>query len=202
MTITLADARARVRLRLEDTSEAPGWSDADIDAGFRQALDEYSYRFPEQQTVAVPVSAGATAIDLPDRSAEVRRVVDPRGTVVPPRGQPVRAVSADEQSWEVWAGRVEFARALMAGNYSLWVTTPRTLPESDGEPLPVSDDDISLIVIGAALWCLEQRSVAEWKRGPLPARYETVLRRARDEYQSAWRARLRRVRTGRLLGTG
>ena len=201
MTITLANTRERVRLRLEDTGATTSWNDDEIDAGLRQALDEFSHRVPQEQTVTLEASEEDTSLKLPAGVRRVVRVVDPRGRVVPPQTIPLRGTAGSEQAWEVWGDRLEFSRRLPAGDVEVRYLGPRAFPESDGDPMPVPEEDLSLLVLGAAVWCLEQRSVAEWKRGALPARYEMVLRRAREEYQAAWRSRERQVRTGRLLGT-
>lgn len=202
MSVTVSEARTRVRLRLEDGGASTVWSDEEIDAGLRQALDTYSHWFPDERSIEVQVQQGERSIDLPDDALRIQRVIDPRGSVIPPRGMPLRGTSAEEQGWEVWSDRIAFSCPLPAGDYEVWYTAPREFPSEDGEPLPVPANDVSLLVTGAVVWCLEQRSVAEWKRGPLPARYETVLRRAREEHDAAWRTKGRQVRTGRVVGTG
>lgn len=202
MTSTLNDARTRVRLRLEDTGTNTAWSDEEIDAGLTQALDEYSHRFPAERRAEVPVQQGDSSIDVPEGAWKVQRVTDPSGQVIPPQSISVRKRAGEEQAWEVWGERIEFNRALAGGEYTIRFTATRAFPGDSGDPLPVPDGDVSLLVTGAVAWCLEQRSVAEWKRGALPARYETVLRRARDEYREAWQSRLRQMRVGRVVGTG
>jgi hypothetical protein len=202
MSVTLNHARNQVRLRLEDSGASTAWSDEEIDAGLRQALDQYSHRFPAELQIASPVSPGESSIELPDEVREVVRVIDPRGAVVPPQSIPLRGTAGSEQAWEVWGNRLEFSRKLPEGEVQIWYLGPRTLPKDDNESIPVPDEDVSLLVLGAAAWCLEQRAIADWKRGALPARYETVLRRAQDEYRASWRSRQRRLRVGRVLGTG
>jgi hypothetical protein len=202
MSLSLSNARLRVRLRLEDTGASTSWSDEEIDAGLTQALDEYSHRFPAERSTVVSVQQDDTSIDLPEGAWQVKRIVDPRGQVIPPQSVRVRGRPGEEQAWEVWGDRIEFNRALFAGEYEIRFTASREFPENESDPLPVPDADVSLLVAGAVAWCLEQRSVAEWKRGVLPARYETVLRRARDEYHQAWQGRMRQVRTGTVFGTG
>lgn len=202
MSVSLSDVRSQVRLRLEDTGASTSWSDEEIDAGLRQALDEYGHRYPLEQRTDTPVAEGDSSVDLPDGARKVVRVIDPHGRVVPPQPIPARATAGVEQAWEVWGDRVEFARNLPAGSVELWFLGQRSFPGNDEDPLPVPDDDVSLLALGSAAWCLEQRAVAEWKRGALPARYETVLRRAQDAYRAAWRTRQRQVRTGRIVGTG
>lgn len=201
MTVTLADVRAMVRLRLEDTGAMTSWSDDAIDAGLSQALDEYSHRYPQERQDEIPVEQGDMSIDLPDGARQVVRVIDPSGYVIPPQSVPVRGTSGSEQAWEVWGNRIELNRRLPAGTVVIWYLGSRQFPAGDSVSMPVPSEDVSLLVIGAAVWCLEQRSVADWKRGALPARYEMVLRRARDEYRAAWRAKERRVRTGQVIGT-
>lgn len=199
---TLSETRQRVRLALEDTGASTSWTDEEIDEGLVRALDEYSHRSPVELKAEIPVSEGDSSLDLPNGARSVHRVIDPNGSVLPPQAIPLRGTAGSEQSWEVWGDRVEFARRLPAGDVTLWYLGARDFPESDEAPVPVPDEDVSLLILGAVMWCLEQRSVADWKRGVLPARYETVLRRAQEAYRSAWRSRERRVRTGRVLGTG
>jgi hypothetical protein len=200
--MTLADVREQVRLRLEDTGTTTSWSDEEIDASLRQALAHHSHRFPAEQRMGIPVSPGDSSIELPDELQKVVRVIDPRDMVVPPQTIPLRGVAGSEQAWEVWGNRLEFSRMLPEGTVQLWYLGARSFPEEDSGPVPVPDEDVSLLVLGSVAWCLEQRAVADWKRGALPARYETVLRRAQDDYRAAWRSRERRVRVGRVVGTG
>jgi hypothetical protein len=200
--LILSETRGRVRLRLEDTGTTTSWSDEEIDAGLHQALDTYGHRFPAEQRSEFPVSSGDSSIELPDGIRKVVRVVDPRGAVVPPQSIPLRGKAGSEQAWEVWGNRLEFSRTLPDGEIQVWYLGPREFPGDETEPIPVPADDVSLLVLGAVTLCLEQRAVADWKRGSLPARYETVLRRAQDEYRAAWRSRERRVRVGRVVGTG
>jgi hypothetical protein len=200
--MTLTEIRNQVRLRLEDTGTTTSWSDEEIDAGLRQALDTYSFRSPAEQRMEIPVASGDSSIELPEEVRKVVRVIDPRGAVVPPQTIPLRGTVGSEQAWEVWGNRLEFSRTLPEGSVQIWYLGSRTFPESDSEPVPVPDEDVSLLGLGAAAWCLEQRAVADWKRGALPARYETVLRRAQDDYRAAWRGLERRIRVGRVVGTG
>jgi hypothetical protein len=201
MAAALNEVRNQVRLRLEDASGA-GWSDEEIDAGLSQSLDEYSHRRPQEMRKAIEVTIGDMSVDLPEGARQVLRVIDPAGNVIPPQSVPLRGSAGSEQAWEVWGNRIEFNRRLPEGEIDVWFHGPRAFPANDAEPMPVPDEDVSLLVAGAVVWCLEQRSVAEWKRGALPARYEMVLRRAQEEHRAAWRTRERRIRSGRIVGTG
>jgi hypothetical protein len=129
------------------------------------------------------------------------RVIDPRGATVPPQTIPLRGTAGSEQSWDVWGDRLEFARRLPAGTVEIRYLGPREFPEDESNSMPVPDGDATLVIVGAVRWCLEQRSIADWKRGSLPARYEMVLRRAQENERAAWRTRERQVRIGRMLGT-
>lgn len=198
---TLSEARDHVRLALEDLTSTPLWSDEEIDTGLRQSLECYSQRVPKELTVEIPVDEGDSSITLPTGTRRVLRVIDPRGGVIPPQTIPLRGTAGAEQSWEVWGDRVEFARRLPAGNVEIRYLGPRTFPPDDESAMPLLADDLSLLILGAVRWCLEQRAIADWKRGSLPARYEMVLRRAQENEQAAWRNRERRINTGRMLGT-
>lgn len=198
---TLAETRDHVRLALEDLSSSPVWSDEEIDAGLRQSLEGYSHRVPQEQTAEIPVAQGDSSLTLPDGVRRVLRVTDPRGAVIPPQAIPLRGTAGSEQSWEVWGNRVEFARRLPGGEVEIRYLGPRLFPPDEQSSMPVLEDDLSLLVVGAVRWCLEQRAIADWKRGSLPARYEMVLRRAQENEQAAWRTRDRQVRTSRMFGT-
>jgi hypothetical protein len=198
---TLAETRDDVRLALEDMSSSPIWSDEEIDAGLRQSLERYSHRVPQVKTTNIPVAQGDSSLTLPDGVHRVLRVTDPRGSVIPPQTIPLRGTAGAEQSWEVWGNRVEFARRLPGDEVEIRYLGPRAFPTDDQSTVPVPEDDLSLLITGAVRWCLEQRAIADWKRGSLPARYEMVLRRAQENEQTAWRTRDRQVRTGRILGT-
>jgi hypothetical protein len=66
----------------------------------------------------------------------------------------------------------------------------------------VPESDVSLILAGAAAWCVEFRSLEEWKRGLVAARYEQRLQAVKAEYRHQWRARRRRVRMGAVSASG
>jgi hypothetical protein len=170
------------------------WSDADIAEGLQTALDTYSsWMLLEKRTTIAGVE-GDLWLDLPADLVSVVRVVAPWGGVIPRRGNPMRSQVAEELAWEQWGDRLEFSRALTAGDYAIWYTATRTLPATDGGELPVPEADVTLLVVDAAVVCLDRLGVEEWKRGALPARYEVILRRARGESARLWATRRGRAR--------
>lgn len=203
MTVTLGEARGRVRRRLEDTTGSPLWADALVDEGLRGALDDYSQWSPSQSSGTFVAAAGDLSASLPAGAIEVARIVDPNGFVIPRKvGDGVRSVSADELTWDIWGSSLLFTRGLLAGTYTVFYTTARGLPDVEGDSIGVPDQDVSLLVAGATVYCIEQRLTAEWKRGELPPRYGEALRAARADYAHAWDVRRRKVRVTMLQADG
>ena len=193
--LTLGETRARVRRRLEDAGAMALWPDALLNDGLGATLDAYSQWLPAQRSAAVVVADGDTTLALPTEVLEVRLVLDPTGAVLPP--SPAGAGLENgraEQGWERWGALLRVQHPLAAGTYTLLYTAARVMPAGDGEPFPVRDADVSLIVAGAAVYALETRAIQEWKRGALPDRYETALRVLKAAYDAAWDQRRRRVR--------
>lgn len=199
---TLADVRTRLRRRLEDTSGTPLWSNAELDEALKAALEAYTARSPKEATATLSASGGETSLTLPADVVEVVRVVSPAGDVVPRRTAPARAVGGEELAWESFAGRLEFAAKLSAGNYQVWYYGERAWPAADTDPFPVDDPDVPYIVAWAAVWALELRLTAEWKRSALPARAGVTLEEARRTLRAEERARFRRVRVRQVEATG
>ncbi len=199
---TLADVRTRLRRRLEDTSGTPLWTNAELDEALKAALEAYTARMPKEGKAALTASGGETSLVLPADVVEVVRVVAPTGAVVPRRSEPVRAVAGEELAWEAFAGRLEFSGKLGAGNYEVWYYGERPWPGGDGATFPVDDADVPYIVAWAAVWALELRLTAEWKRSALPARAGVVLEEARRTLRAEERARFRRVRVRQVEATG
>jgi hypothetical protein len=187
---TMADMRARVRMRLEETTPAI-WTDAEIDEGITGALEAYSWLFPKEATTGITVPANATSVALPTGAIEVRRVVLADGTVVPKRGAPRGVVSGEELAWEVFAGLLHFSRTLAAQTLTVWYTTAMTLAD-----LPAADE--GLIVLGGVAQALEARAIQEFKRGgpSSGASDHAPLQRAQAAFEREVHRRKRRVRAG------
>ena len=191
---TTAAMRARVRTRLEETTAAV-WSDAEIDECVTGALEAYSWLFPKEATAGVAASAGATSVAVPAGTIDVRRVVLEDGQVVPRRARPQRWTDDEELAWEVFAGAIHFSRALSAQTLTVWHTTMMTLAD-----LPVSDE--GLIVLGGVVQALEARAVQDLKRGgSIDGGYDSVVSRARDDFEREIARRGRRARSALVAGT-
>ena len=204
---TLRDVRDRLRIRLEDASVSPLWSDTTLDAGLQRALDAYSQWNPNESVDTFTANDGDTSATVPSGGApaggeHVLKVIDPNGWTIPPlAGESLRYTGDEELSWTVFAGSLRFARPLSAGTYTVYMTGARAWPSGDDTEFPVPESDIGLIVAGATVYALEVRATQEWKRGPLPARYSEAINEARSAYAAEWRERRRVIRVRRLGST-
>lgn len=200
---TLSEMRTRVRVWLEDEAASPLWSDAEIDEGLKAELDEYSAWNPDHVRQTYAVAAGNTSISLGVEVLGVYRVVDPNGRIVPRRSaSPARYVADEEQSWELWGSTLSLARQVVAGDWTVWYEGYRAFPATDAGTFPVPAGDEALIVAGAVVWCLEHRAREEWKRGPLPPRYEQRLQAAKADYRDLMNQTRRRLRVATVEVTG
>lgn len=200
---TLAEVRTRVRTWLEDSGASPLWSDEAIDEGLNDALIEFGYGEPAQKTTTITAAAGATLLTPPDDFQRCARLIDPNGAIVPQRAaSAARYVADEEQSWEDFAGNLRLARPATAGDYTLWYEALYAFPATDATAWPTPADSIPLIIAGACYWALQERAVQEWKRGPLPARYQERITSALEDYHRLQAARRRRVRTSTVEVSG
>lgn len=192
---TLSTVRARVRTRLEEQAAAV-WSDAEIDEAITASLEEYSHLFPREESVALPVSAGATSVDGPEGTFEVLRLTLENGWVVPRRASPVGNSRGEELAWEWFGGTIHFSRPIEAQTLSVWCLTGSAIEQ-------VPEADIGVIVLGAVWRALQQRGVQDFKRGgPLGGMsYGSAVGSSEREYTRAMDARRRRARS-RALGVG
>jgi hypothetical protein len=201
---TLGEVRDRLRARLEDTSDAPLWSDTTLDEGLQRALDAYSQWNPSESIDTFTAADGDTSAALPSgetpaSGSRVLKVIAPNDDVIPPKaGGSVGYTGDEEQSWTVFAGSLRFARPLSAGTYTVYSTGARAWPAADESDFPVPESDLGLILAGAAVYALEVRATQEWKRGPLPARYSEAINEARAAYAAEWRERRRVIRVRHL----
>ena len=90
---------------------------------------------------------------------------------------------------------------MAAGDYTIWGEWARVFP-TDGEEFPVPDGDVTLIVAGAACWCLDFQAMEEWKRGAIPRGYEQRVSAAKAEYRRQLDLCRRRLRAGRMAASG
>lgn len=199
---TLSEVRSRLRRRLEDTGLSPLWSDEQLDEALRAALEAYGARVPVEARAELAATGDETELALPADLVEVVRVVAPSGAVLPRRARPLREVGGEELAWEAFAGKLVFSGKLPAGRYEVWYLGRRGWPAGEAEPLPVEETDVPYVVAWAAVWALELRLTAEWKRSALPARAGVVLEEARRTLRAEERARFRRVRVRQVEATG
>ena len=99
--ITRADLRASLRIRLEDPTPNPLWSDAMLHDFLREALHRYSARFPAQRTEIAIATGGELLLPLsgPATERDIVRVHQPDGTLLP------HAVDGDRApGWSFWNG--------------------------------------------------------------------------------------------------
>jgi hypothetical protein len=186
---TMAGLRARVRLRLEETTEAL-WSDDVIDEAIGAALEEYNHLFPREERLPLAHSGGAGPVELTGETVGIVRVVLANGRVVPRRSIASGSPSGEVLAWEWFAGGLHFNRAIEAQSLDVWRLTPFSL-----EQVPVWDG--GLLVLGGLWRTLQQRSVQEVKRGPMLGGMadREVVRAAGREYTRALNLRRRRVRS-------
>lgn len=185
---TLASLRARVRLRLEETTEAI-WSDDVIDEALGATLEEYNHLFPREERLPVAHPGGQGPLTLEGNTTGIVRVVLANGWTVPRRSAASGSPSGEALAWEWFGGELLFSRALEAQSIDVWRYTPHEIEQ-------VPEWDCGLLVLGAVWRTLQQRSVQEVKRGLFLAGQpaQDVVRSAEREYNLALRRRLRRAR--------
>ena len=194
---TRSDLRASLRIRLEDPTPAPLWTDAVLHDFLREALHRYSARFPRQMTDTIVATGGELALPLvePVTERDVARVYLPDGALLP------RAVTGDPTpGWSFWNSTLVLNTPAPAGSWRIDRLALRTMPDDDvtSIDLPIGDEEI--VVLLAASGALLRRSVEVGKRGQETS--SLALVRVADAYERAAesliRARFRRVMGGVL----
>lgn len=199
---TLATARTLLRRRLEDASGTPLWSDALLGDALAAALNEYSQWSRQQGTTTFTASAGQLNVALPPTAREVVRVSDSAGRIYPRATAGGGRARDIEVEWEIWGGTLYFTAGLAADTYTIRYTADWTAPAGDGDSFGIPEADMDLLYALAAVVALSERAVQEWKRGQLPARYQTALSEARATAERQWDARRRRIRATSVVGQG
>ena len=194
---TRADLRAKLRVRLEDPTPNPLWSDAMLHDFLLEAMHRYSARFPLQQTETVVASGGELVlpVDGPASEREIVRVRLPNGSVLP------RAVEGDRRpGWTFWNGALLLTMQAPAGDWQVDYLAMHPFPTDDLTPLDIPSADEEIVVLLAASAALLRRSVEVGKRGLESA--SLALVRVADAYErsaeSLIRARMRRAFGGTL----
>ncbi|TXG86763.1 MAG: hypothetical protein E6R14_02405 [Thermomicrobiales bacterium] len=194
---TRADLRASLRIRLEDPTPAPLWSDVVLHDFLREALYRFSARFPLQQTESVVAIGGELLLPLSGPSSE-RDIVSvrlPGGDLLP------HAVAGDSAAgWSFWNGALALTVPAAAGTWRIDYLALRSLPDDDVTPVELTDGDAEILVLMAASGALLRRSVEVGKRGLDTS--SLALVRVAEAYErsaeSLIRARFRRAVGGTL----
>lgn len=192
---TRADLRASLRIRLEDPTPNPLWSDTILHDFLAEALHRYSARFPLQQTMTVAAVGGELVlpIGLPLAVRDIGRVRLPNGSILPPAREDDRAFG-----WSFWNGALVLNRPALAGNWQIEYLALRNLPNDDVSSLDLLSGDEEIIVQFAASSALLRRSVEAGKRGMDSS--SLALVRVAEAYERAANS-LIRTRQRRALGS-
>lgn len=157
-----ADLRASLRIRLEDPTPAPLWSDTMLHDFLAEALNRFSSRFPAQQTELVIASGGERTLPLegPTGERDIVRVRQPNGALLSP------AIADDvAPGWSFWNGALVLSAPAAAGTWQIDYHALRQLPLDDITLIELSTGDSEIVVLFAAASALLRRSVEVGKRG-------------------------------------
>lgn len=195
---TRAELRASLRVRLEDPTPAPLWTDAVLNDLLAEAVHRYSARFPQQLTETVAAAGGELLLPLtgPAVERDIVRVRQPDGSLLS------HAVESDRApGWSFWSGALLLNVPAVAGNWRIDYLALRQLPADDVTSLGLPAGDDEIVVLFAASSALLRRSVEVGKRGMESS--SLALVRVAEAYERAAegliRARLRRAVGGSLL---
>lgn len=159
---TRADLRASLRIRLEDPTPNPLWSDTVLHDFLAEAMHRYSARFPLQRTMTVVAVGGELVlpIGLPLAAREINRVRLPDGSILPP------AMNDDHAfGWSLWNSALVLNKPAVTGTWQIEYLALRHLPNDDVISLDLPPGDEEIIVQFAASSALLRRSVEVGKRG-------------------------------------
>lgn len=205
---TRAELRSAVRERLEDTTSAPLWSDAALNAYLVAAARAYGVAIPRRATaVTAAVVLGAVSVGLPAGVPEtgIVAVRDGRGrdvVIATERQGPAPAdASGLVQAWSVWGSTLRFqrpARGDEVGVWSLDYLAGRELVGDDVTAQPIDAGDEPIVVALVCAQALERRAVEDGKRGAKAADVDRRAASFRIEAKQLLSARKRRVRAGYL----
>jgi hypothetical protein len=194
---TRAELRASLRVRLEDPTPAPLWTDAVLHDYLREALHRYSGRFPQQRTETLLAIGGEHLLPVtgPKGERDIARVILPDARVLP------RMVEGDPTpGWRFWNGALVLNADAPAGPWSVEYLALRELPDDDVTEIELPAGDEEIVVLMAASGALLRRSVEVGKRGLDTS--SLALVRVAEAYERAAeslvRSRLRRAVGGAL----
>lgn len=198
---TLAGLRARVRLRLEESSPAI-WSDAELDECIAAALEAFALRAPLEVITSSSIPDGSRSAALPSGTRQVLRVELGDGHVLPRRGAATRlgtdaegadtGAGAGTVGWEVFANALRFTHPLAAQTLRIWHTSTPTIAE-------VLSADEGVLVLGGVACALQARAMQDAKRGvgagdAAATGINPVVARAEQAFAMALDRRTRRAR--------
>ena len=199
---TRATLRTALRGRLEDLGAGPLWDDALLNEAIAAAIRRYGQEMPAHRATTLALTAGARSAVLPAdvEDDRIAAVTDPAGTRVPRHhAVPGDASAPGGQAWRVWGGLLSLDLPALAGSWRVEYRAARAIPADDAVAVDVAAGDEEIVLGLATAAALEQRVVAEAKRGTANA---ALRARADLSRQTAERAlaQRRRVVRGTWLG--
>jgi hypothetical protein len=169
-----ADLRASVRVRLEDSSNSPVFSDVDLNDLIHQAIREYGEWVPKMASAAPTVLLDAISIPMP-AGATAESIVAVRDF----RGKDVIAMNGraglgpeqmlyNEQAWRAWGGTIRLQRKVTATEAGAWAIdyeTGREPVDDDvtAQPIEVGHEPIVIELTIARVY--DRRRFEDVKRG-------------------------------------
>lgn len=199
---TRSTLRTTLRGRLEDLGAGPLWDDALLNDAIATAIRHYGQSLPAHRTLSLTLAAGARSAVLPADVEDDRIVVviDATGERVPRH----RAVAGGgtppaAQAWRAWGGLLSLDLPAVAGAWRVEYRAARTPPADDAVALDVAAGDEEIVLDLAAAVALDQRVVADAKRGTANDALQARAEMARQAAERAL-ARRRRVVRGTWLG--
>lgn len=164
--------RANVRQLVGDTSAAPLWSDAEVNAAISRAILRYGAALPQRLTaVTSAVSEGARSVGLPASviARTICAVRDPLGNEIPPVvGAAVEPRSGYRQGWWAWAGSLRLQAPVSSAEAGVWSVDywgPRLPIDDETSAQPVDPGDDRLVSLLAAADLVDVRRSDDAKRG-------------------------------------
>ncbi|MCB0067620.1 MAG: hypothetical protein KDD77_10735 [Caldilineaceae bacterium] len=213
---TRLQLRTSLRERLEDTGDAPLWSDTALNEFLIGSMRVYGVQIPTQSTAATAsIAAAATSVALPggvdaDEVVSVRNVA---GETVPRfDDKVVGAAPLDSrgiaQGWVAWGATLRFRRPIIGaaeiGVWSIDYIGGRELVSDDVTTQPIVAGDEPIVVALAAAVAFDRRAAEYGKRGDAAASKEMreVAAATREDAATMVGARRRRPRSGFLHADG
>ncbi|MEJ7762382.1 MAG: hypothetical protein WKF80_06275 [Thermomicrobiales bacterium] len=194
---TRATLRAALRGRLEDLGAGPLWDDALLDEAIAAAIRRYGQALPAHRMLSLTLAAGARSAVLAEDVQDDRivAVIDPAGTRVPRH----RAVPGDDaappgQAWRAWGGVLALDRPAAPGAWRVEYRAARARPGSDAVAIDVATGDEEIVLGLATAAALDQRVVADAKRGTANGALGTRAEMSRQAAERALTHRRRVVR--------